>query len=46
MKSLYDEIACGEYMTDLISSEAKSRRFHPNLFGFHRTLYDFIIEIS
>ena len=31
---------------DLISFEAKRRRFHPNLFGFHRAEHDFIKKLS
>ena len=43
MKSLRDEIPlCGVMGTDLIPSEAASRRFHPSLLGFHRALRDFI----
>ena len=44
MKSLRDEICltAGYGDADLISSEAKRRRFHPSLRGFHRAQHDFI----
>ena len=32
----------GRDRTDLISSEATRRRFHPSLLGFHRAKHDFI----
>ena len=43
MKSLRDEIRLRrDKRTDLISSEAVRRRFHPSVLGFHRAKHDFI----
>ena len=45
MKSLRDEICltAGLGEADLISSEEVRRRFHPNKFGFHPAMQDFIL---
>ena len=41
----WDEIRLDGGWVDLISSEAVGGRFHPNSFGFHRALHDFIIAL-